>query len=258
MDRIKRQENHSTRADLRIRDYRDYNEGSLCICEVKVLLRCSVNTSTFYQKNRRTYKHPSFFLKFLPPQLQATHNARRQLLVHKLQMGVSVNKVLKEVRKKTDSDFANIAFITKKDVENLVSKFSIGQDFKLDTDEAKSVEEFVIKDKGKTVKMYKPVGVHDTRYPKLGVGDFALVLMNDQKLESLGTALSSPQSILGVDSTYGTNEYSILLTTLMTVNSFGNGVSCAFFLTTKESGVAMQYFLESIKSVVGNLQPKVS
>ena len=151
-----------------------------------------------------------------------------------------------------------MAGVTRKTIQNLIDKFSIGQNYKLDNVDAVSVEKFVIKDNGETVRLYKPMGTYDTRYPELEVDDFGLVIMNEQQAKFLQSTISGPTAILCVDSTHKTNDYNLKLTTLITVNSFGNGIPCAFFITTKEDIHALSFFFQSIKAVVGNLHPKVS
>ena len=47
------------------------------------------------------------------------------------------------------------------------------------------------------------------------------------------------------------------LVTIMTINSFGNGMPVVFFFTTKEDQDALAYLFTATKSVVGNLEPKV-
>lgn len=185
-------------------------------------------------------------------------NSSKEEIITKLNDGVSKSSLLNSIREDTDSEYSSLARVTRKHIEYLIEKFSIKKDYKLDQNEAKSIEQFVINDQGKTVKLYKPIGVFDTRYPKMDLNDFGLVIMNDRQAEFLKRAMSSPTAILCVDSTHGTNEYNIKLSTLMTVNSFGNGIPCAFFLSTKEDAPNLGYFFQSIKEVTGNLNPKVS
>lgn len=114
----------------------------------------------------------------------------------KLQNGVQKNTLLKSIREQNDPEYAGLVQVSKKQIEYLIEKFSIGQQYKLDEDESKSIEKFVIQDNGKTVKLYKPVGVYDTRYPKLEVNDFGLVIMNETQAEFLKPVMSGPTAFL--------------------------------------------------------------
>ena len=87
--------------------------------------------------------------------------------------------------------------------------------------------------------------------------DFGLAIMNEQQKSALVKAMASPTSILCSDATHGTNAYDIKLITLMVINSFGNGVPVAFFFSNKEDRDVLQYLFSEIKTIVGNLEPKV-
>lgn len=162
-----------------------------------------------------------------------------------------------EIRENTDSTYSKLKLITRKDIENLIAKECINQDYKLDHDDAHSVHKFVKKDNGETVVLYKPCGETDKRYPELKTSDFALGIMTKTQQEVLLKAMDSPTSIMCADATHGTTKYNFKLATLLVVNSFGNGVPCALYFTNREDEHALSYLLDSIKQRTGKLDPKV-
>lgn len=179
-------------------------------------------------------------------------------IASKLKMGVTINSLLKDIREQTDSAYAQLKNITRKTIENIIAKEGINLEYKLDADDAQSVDKFVQKDGGQSVFVYKPCGVSDPRFPDLKERDFAFGIMNDKQQQSLLDAMKSPTSILCSDATHGTSKYEIKLITLMTINSFGSGIPCAFLFSNREDETVLKYFFQGIKSRTGSLNPKVN
>lgn len=212
-----------------------------------------------------TVKKGTYFVKFctahtshlIEPEFLRVSNATKLELEAKLKLGITPKTILQSIRAKTDSTNANKPSITLKELENIAAKSGIGKEYQLNPDDGKSVDEFVKKDGGKTVILYKPVGTVDAKFPELNAKDFALALMNDQQRAILKDAMISPPGALMADATHGTNQYDLKLVTIMTINAFGNGMPVVFFFTTKEDQDAMEYLFTAIKSVIGNLEPKV-
>ena len=205
--------------------------------------------------------HVTFCVDHSSHPIQVEHlriaNSLKRQIVSKLKMGVKSNHILRALREEIEQGFHSIISVDRKDIENLVSKRNAGRDYRLDDNDGLSVHKFVEQDNGKTVIWYKPMGVFDLKFPHLKVDDFALAIMTDDQREMLKKCLQSPTSILCMDSTHGSG-YDILLTTLMSGNSFGNVVPCAFLFTTREDEFCLKYFFQQVKSAVGNLEPKVS
>ena len=113
------------------------------------------------------------------------------------------------------------------------------------------------KDDGRSVILYKPCGVIDSRFLLSKESDFALGLMDERQEKSLLEAINSPTSIVCADATHGTTKYHIKLVTLMTVNSFGSGVPCGFLFSNKEDETVLGHFFEGVKSRVGAIESKI-
>ena len=108
-----------------------------------------------------------------------------------------------------------------------------------------------------SVILYKPIGIEMPNFKEITKSDFLLAVMNKSQRQFLRKAMSSPPAILCIDATHGTNAYGFQLVTLMSVNSFGNGIPCAFFFTTKENKEALSLFFSTIKQIVGKMDLKV-
>lgn len=192
----------------------------------------------------------------IDPEFLRLSNATKLEVEEKLRQGVSMKLIIQAIRAETDSTCLASQFISRKELENIANKHNIGKDFQLDSDDAKSVDEYVKRDQGKTVIFYKPVGVVDERYPNLSKEDFGLAIMDEKQRKEVVRAMNNPPGVLLSDATHGTSQYDIKLLTVMTINPFGNGVPIAFFYTTKEDQDALEYLFAAIKSTVGNLTPK--
>lgn len=70
-------------------------------------------------------------------------NASKNEIASKLKTGVSIGSILKTIRKDTDSSYSQLKLITRKDIENLIAKECINQEYKLDSQDAHSVHKFV-------------------------------------------------------------------------------------------------------------------
>lgn len=60
-----------------------------------------------------------------------------------------------------------------------------------------------------------------------------------------------------VDSTHGTTEYDLLLTTLVVVDEYGNGFPCCFCFTKKKDTKTWITFFTKVKERTGNINTKV-
>lgn len=181
-------------------------------------------------------------------------DSAKENIKQNLEQGVPPKEMLRKIREKTDPAFASVNFINRKDIENIIAKHSINQEYKLDEEDGQSVHKFVENNKESAI-LYKPMG--QVLSTKINENDFLLAIMNDHQRAILKKAMMEPPGVICIDATHGTNAYGIQLVTLMIVNSFGNGIPCAFFYTTKEDVDALGLFFSAIKTAVGNLAPKV-
>lgn len=212
-----------------------------------------------------TVKEGIYYVKFctthtshaIDPEFLHLSNATKRDIETRLRDGVSMKLILRSIQADSDPDHSASQFIGRKDLENITDKYNIGKDYQLDPDDGESVDKYVKADQGKTVIFYKPVGTIDERYPNMLKEDFGLAIMDEKQRKELVKAMNSPPGVLLSDATHGTNQYQIKLVTVMTINVFGNGVPIVFFFTTREDGDVLQYLFTAIKSIVGNVSPKV-
>lgn len=60
-----------------------------------------------------------------------------------------------------------------------------------------------------------------------------------------------------IDSTHGTNEYDLHLTTIVVVDEFGNGFPCAFCISRKKDTDTWKLFFDKLKDKIGTITPEV-
>lgn len=189
---------------------------------------------------------PSYCITHTSHEIEVEHlrflNSFKQEVASKLRMGVRINSILKDIRENTDPAYEQLKNCTRKMVDNIIAKESINQEYKLDPEDAHSVDKFVQNNDRKTVFLYKPCGLLDPNISDLEEKDFALGFMNAKQEQSLLEAIANPTSILCADATHGTSKYTIKLITLMAVNSFGSGVPCAFLFSNREDETVLTFF----------------
>lgn len=84
--------------------------------------------------------------------------------------------------------------------------------------------------------------------------DFVLVLMTSFQ-QSVAKRFASKK--VCVDSTHGTTGYDFLLTTLLTVDEYGEGVPLAFLISSKTNTATLSFFFQLLKQKVGCIESEV-
>ncbi|XP_022172436.1 uncharacterized protein LOC111035218 [Myzus persicae] len=189
---------------------------------------------------------------------QRLHTEDRYQLAGKLGMGVTVQRVLNDVRNSaTITDFKRIHLLEKRDIHN------IRRDFKIDNYSTKMHEnDFVsvylwveqIKEKSETnpVLYFKHQGEDSTTH--LTRDDFCLILMTEYQAEMLKKFGCDK---ICVDGTHGLNSYNFQLYTLLVVDNYGNGFPVAFCFTNKSDTSTYKLFFECIQRAVGLIKANV-
>lgn len=241
--------------------FKDRQKDLKGLCTVKTDSECC----SYLTHSIRDGKHCVSFCTAHSSHLVETEFLRvskstKDAIQSKLVEGFPVKEIIRQIRMKTSEEYGAAEYVTRKDIENIIEKYSIGQVYKLNDDDGESVDQFVQKDiidENSSVILYKPMGIGMPNTKTITESDFLLAIMNEEQRNFLRKAMSSPPGILCVDATHGTNAYGFQLITLMSVNSFGNGVPCAFLFSTKENQEALGLFFSAIKQVVGHFEPKV-
>ena len=138
--------------------------------------------------------------------------------------GVTFERILDDIRSNVDTSIRRIHLTTRKDITNIQQAYGLC-DFQHHTDDATSVMlwvEATRKHIPSPVLLYKQQGkVPGIECKYLLENDFMLVMQTPLQAEVLKKC--APNSIICIDDTHGTNSYDFYLTTVLTVDEFGEG-----------------------------------
>ena len=170
----------------------------------------------------------------------------------KLQSGVSMDRILNDIRDSVNDKLGRKHLIRKQDLYNIRAQFSIDDTVRHQNDAASVmawVEEMGTLDYN-PVLAYKPQGVESTH---VSTEDFLLVLQTEFQCEMMKRFGSDAVCI---DSTHGTNAYHFNLTTIMVIDDYGEGLPVGWMVSNKEDKNMLVHFFAALKRRAGSINPK--
>lgn len=148
--------------------------------------------------------------------------------------------------------------ITKKDIQNIRTKFNLLDKAIKHPNDAKSVDLWVneMRDNefNDCILIYKKQG-DLTESIGLSKEDFLLGIMTLAQKEILKKFGNN--GIICMDAMHGTNPYDFNLITILTVDDFGEGFPVAFLISNREDYIALKYFIMKIKDKSGDIKAKI-
>ena len=149
--------------------------------------------------------------------------SQRSEIARKLSKGVTIERVLDDVRDTISSDLNRLHLLTRKDIFNIERAFSL-RSIEKHKDDATSVailmEELNQSDKESPVLLYKQQGKCLQEHKFLNKSDFVLVLQTPYQavmLKEFGN------NVICIDSTFKTTGYDFTLITILVIDEFGEG-----------------------------------
>ena len=179
----------------------------------------------------------------------------RLQIAGKLAQGVTLDKILDDVRSSVSDNFKRVHLLQRKDNHNIERIFKLdgGQRHHDDaTSVAAWVEEMRGKGEGNVVLSYKPQGTSDDK-TGLQTDDFIIVLQTPVQAEMLK---KFGGKVVCVDATHGTNAYEFKLITLLVVDEYGEGFPVAWCIANREDRVLLIEFFTSIRTKCGMVRPQ--
>ncbi|XP_054932928.1 uncharacterized protein [Dermacentor andersoni] len=144
-----------------------------------------------------------------------------------LERGVPMKTILKRVRTSVASKLRPVHLAECSTLHNIKQQFNIAAPEHSHTNDAISVDMWVLvmKEKGETlVRLYKS---------------------QKELLEKLG-----PAGTVCLDSTHGTTEYQVELTTLLVLDKIGSGVAIAYFICNRMNEQTLTAFFKYLESAM--------
>ncbi len=183
---------------------------------------------------------------------------RRKKIAASLQQGVSKEKIINDIREEavsqSDQPFKRYHLIGKKDLSNIKSAFAIS-DIQRHSNDQCSVKAWVEEwsaNESNPILFTKFQGDEPPSGFNLTKDDFLIVVQTPfQKLMAQKFAHKG----ICVDSTHGTTGYDFLLTTVVALDEFGEGIPIGWLLSNHEDFTHMCIFFEMLKKNCGVLYP---
>ena len=182
--------------------------------------------------------------------------AIRQSIALKLDSGVSIEKILDDIRDKIDGKLNRQHLLNRQDVRNIKYQYNIECIQKHSNDlmsVAAWVEEIKICDHT-SVLVFKVQGMEQADdLNNLSDQDFILCLQTPFQRDMLN---KFGGDIICIDSTHGTNMYDFFLVTILVIDEYGEGLPVAWMISNREDAMALNVFFTTIKNACGMVTPK--
>ena len=177
-------------------------------------------------------------------------------MASKLQQGVTINRILDDIRDSVDQNMKREHLITQQDVTNIQRQYNI-QGIQHHPNDHSSIQAWVEElqaQKYNSVLLFKQGQQQDEDMDNIGKNDFILGIQTEFQRDMM---CHFGSNVICIDATHGTNIYDFYLVSLMTVDDYGEGVPEAWAITNKEDGCMLTEFFMSIKKRTGDIKPNV-
>ena len=179
----------------------------------------------------------------------------RLLIAQKLKDGVTIDKVLDDLRDEIPGTVTRKDIITKQDIRNIKRQYNIGGVQRHKEDQLSVcawVEEMEALDNNPIIA-FKPQGKECDGSLGVGRDDFILAIQTQFQRQLLATFGAN---IICMDATHKTNQYDFKLVTLIVIDEYGEGQAVAWMISNKEDGGTLCEFLRAIYRKTGVINPK--
>jgi hypothetical protein len=182
--------------------------------------------------------------------------SNRVEIASKLHQGVSMERILDDIKDSIYGKIEQKHMIKKQDVYNIKRQYNIAGIIRHNND-LLSVRAWVEEMKENTynpILLFKEQGVEqDNTLDNFSKNDFILCFQTEfQKdmLEAFG------KDTICIDSTHGTNQYDFHLITILVIDEYGEGIPISWMLSNREDAMALIPFFKAIKNKCKVTTPK--
>ena len=183
-------------------------------------------------------------------------NKVRNNIAAKLLQGVSMERILDDIRDGTQLEINRQHLINKQDLHNIKTQYNI-EGIVRHKNDLISVTTWVEDMKAQeynSILIFKPQGKEQLQdMNNISPNDFLLCVQTEFQRDMLKQFGSSA---VCMDTTHGTNMYDFSLTTVVVVDEYGEGVPVAWMVSNREDVHVLTEFLKAIKQRTGNISPQ--
>ena len=172
----------------------------------------------------------------------------RMLVAHKLKDGVTIEKILDDIRDEVGSSFKRHHLVNRQDINNIKRQFNI-EGIERHKEDQLSICAWVTELQSlqyDPVTVFKPQGKETDGL--IGKDDFLLGIQTRFQCEMMKLY---GNKVICMDATHGTNHYHFKLVTVIILDDFGEGVPVGWMISNKEDGVTLKEFLRSLLKHTG-------
>ncbi len=178
----------------------------------------------------------------------------RQAIAAQLHDGVTIEKIMDNIRDKILTAVTREQLVTRMDIHNIKRQYNI-EGIEKSNNDLTSVSAWVGELEAleyNPITVFKVQGIDQTESTdNLAQNDFILGIQTKFQRDMM---IKFSNNGICVDTTHKTNQYDFLLLTLMVLDEFGEGIPVGWMLSNREDGLVITEFLKSVHSRVGNLQ----
>lgn len=178
---------------------------------------------------------------------------RRRLIISLLDSGASSDFILKKVREKFDFRSRDF-YVNENDIRRIKFRANLNEYYH--SNDSTSCSALISKLASDDQSSNALILFKTTQIGEAGVktGSFTVGLMSNTQAEIL--KIYGP-SVVILDSTHGTNAYKYQLTSLLTIDSTGQGFPVAHLISRSVSHETLKPFFAAIKAKTGSIPSKV-
>ena len=171
-----------------------------------------------------------------------------------LQQGVTIERIMANIRENTAGGLNREHLITKQDMHNIKNQYNI-EGVTRHANDLISVCAWVEELKSipyNPVLLFKAQGEAQTEdLNNIGNNDFILAIQTQFQRDLLVTY---GHTCVCMDSTHGSNMYDFKLITILVLDEFGEGLPVAWAISNREDTTMLVEFLKAIKRRIGPLK----
>ena len=221
--------------------------GEFCLSHMKVMVNASSGQVTVEYCSNHTGHSSQIAHIPIPNQIKLEISS-------KLHAGVTVERIIDDIRNDVDGGLKRKHLATKLDINNIKRKINL-ENVEKDKNDSVSVRAWV---KQLEKKEYNPILLFKCQGDEQGVNmdnlakdDFLMVIQTEFLQDIM---MQYGQNAILIDSTHGLTQHNFLLITVMTIDEHGEGVPIAWAISNIEDTALLVQYFRALHGNVGDIK----
>ena len=178
----------------------------------------------------------------------------RMDLAAKLQQGITMERILDDIRDSVTFEMKREHLVTRQDLHNVKHQYNIEGicRHKNDLTSVTAWVEEMSKLPTNPIILFKQQGFQPSNTTNVMEPDFILCIQTNFQKDMI---LKFGNDTICMDSTHGTNMYDFKLVTIAVIDEYGEGIPVGWMISNREDAAMLSEFLKAIRKCTGNIQP---